>query len=110
MTQPQITLDMKKNRMRIHKNTMKTLDYPDYIYILVNPGTKKIVITKAKQSDKDAIHIPKGVRSYCDIYSTELMEKISELNENITINVSYRLSGEERKDHVIFDIRIIERI
>ncbi len=96
--------------MRIHKNTMKTLDFPDYIYILVNPDTKRIVLTKAKMSDKDAIHIPYGGRSYCDIYSTELMEKISELNDNITLNVSYRLSGEIRKDHVIFDIRIIERV
>lgn len=96
--------------MRIHKNTLKVLEYPDYIYILVNPETKRIVLCRAKESDKDAIHIPKEVRSYCDIYSTDLMGKISELNDNITLNVSYRLTGEARANHVVFDIRIIERI
>ena len=107
---PIITLDMKKNRIRIHKNTMKILDYPDYIYILVNPHKNKIAICPANNTDKDVIHITSGKRSYCDIYSTELMTQISSLNENIKSNLSYRLFGEKKNNYVTFDIGLFQII
>ena len=107
MTKPIITLDMKKNRIRLHKSTLKGLNDPEYIYILVNPHTKKIAVCKAGESDKDAIKIM-GREAYCDVYSTELMYQISSLNENITSNVSYRLYGTEKNGFAEFDIRIFE--
>ena len=105
---PQITLDMKKGRIRIHKSSLKMLDFPDFIYILVNPGTKKIAICKAKESDKDAIRISTDVRSYCDIYSKELMFQISSLNDRIVSNVSCCLSGEKKNDYLEYDVHIFE--
>ncbi len=107
---PTITLDMKKNRIRIHKNTLMILEYPEFIYILVNPQKKRIAICKAKNTDKDVIHISPHRCSYCDIYSTELMEKISALNENIMSNLSYRLSGEKSNNIVTFDIDLFQII
>ncbi|SDJ31800.1 hypothetical protein SAMN04487760_10546 [Lachnospiraceae bacterium G41] len=110
MMKPTITLDMKKNRIRIHKNTLTMLDYPDYIYILVNPEKRKIAVCRANNTDKDVIHITSTHCSYCDIYSTELMEQISSLNENIISNLSYRLQGEKKNNYIAFDIRLFEII
>ena len=108
MSKPIITLDMKKNRIRIHKCTLKVIDNPEYIYILVNPEKKKIAICQAHETDKDAIKIKTEGCSYCDIYSTELMTQISLLNETIVSNVSYRLFGIERNNCAEFDVRIFQ--
>lgn len=110
MSKPIITLDMKKNRIRIHKCTLKVMDNPGYIYILVNPEKKKIAICRAHEKDKDAIRIQPEECSYCDIYSTELMTQISLLNENIVSNVSYRLYGIERNNCAEFDVRIFQTV
>ena len=37
---PLICIDFKKNRIRIHRNTLRQIGNPEYIQLLVNPDQK----------------------------------------------------------------------
>ena len=41
---PLICIDFKKNRIRIHRNTLRQIGNPEYIQLLVNPDQKMIGI------------------------------------------------------------------
>lgn len=46
-SQPILCIDLKKNRIRIHKLTLHMLGDPEYIQLLVNPCTHMIAIRKS---------------------------------------------------------------
>ena len=39
-----ISIDLKKNRIRIHKNTLHAIGSPSYILLLVNPVENSLAI------------------------------------------------------------------
>ena len=70
--QPILSIDLKKNRIRIHKRTLHLLGNPEYIQLLVNPDDRTIAIMKGISSDVLAHRvyydrIKKG--QSCELYS-----------------------------------------
>ena len=59
-SQPILCIDLKKNRIRIHKLTLHKLGDPEYIQLLVNPTARMIAIRCSNREDNLAHHI----RSY----------------------------------------------
>ena len=49
---PLICIDFKKNRIRIHRNTLRQIGNPEYIQLLVNPEQKMIGIKASCAEDK----------------------------------------------------------
>ena len=49
---PLICIDFKKNRIRIHRNTLRQIGNPEYIQLLVNPDQKMIGIKASCAEDK----------------------------------------------------------
>lgn len=47
---PLICIDFKKNRIRIHRNTLRQIGNPEYIQLLVNPDQKMIGIKASSTS------------------------------------------------------------
>ena len=97
---PILCIDLKKNRIRIHKLTLHLLGDPDYIQLLVNPDEGTISIRKRFPND----HLAHRVRSQelpdstcCELYSTELMQSLRQVNEEWNNNCSYRLYGNINK-------------
>ena len=43
---PLICIDFKKNRIRIHRNTLRQIGNPEYIQLLVNPDQKMIGVQR----------------------------------------------------------------
>ena len=41
---PKITIDLKKNRIRVYRDTLHMISDPKYIQLLINPKAKKIII------------------------------------------------------------------
>ena len=48
---PLICIDFKKNRIRIHSNTLRQIGNPEYIQLLVNPDQKMIGIKASCAED-----------------------------------------------------------
>ena len=83
---PVLCIDLKKNRIRIHKLTLHMLGDPEYIQLLVNPQDSMIAIRKSVRKDYLAhrVRYRKADSHYCyELYSTELLQA----------NRSYRIYG-----------------
>ena len=50
-SQPILCIDLKKNRIRIHKLTLHMLGDPEYIQLLVNPDSHMIAVKKSVRQD-----------------------------------------------------------
>jgi hypothetical protein len=94
---PAILVDLKKYRIRIHKNTLRSIGTPDYVLLLVNPEERTLAILRSERSDPRAHHINissfKNSKSF-ELYSRSLVKKLRDVCSNWQDNQSYRLYGE----------------
>ena len=116
-TDPELsmTIDGKKNRLRIAKPTMRVLGEPAMVQLLYNP-TERIILVRAvkEQTPGDQelyVHLSKPGGDY-DIYSMPFVEKIRAANSEMQERRSYRFHGEavEKEHLVIFPISTLEKI
>ena len=107
---PSLLIDMKKNRIRIHKATLHVLGDPDYIQFLVNPENLSLVIRCSVKADSLALHIRWnliGGKQCCDIYSYFLLKSLRDVNCGWEENRSYRLYGHlhEKENLAMFSMK-----
>ena len=94
-----MTLDIKRNRFRIHKSTLSKLGYPRYIQFLINPEEMFIAILGTDKplaggtSNKVNVIEMTGYHSV-EFYSNSLLEGIIGMIGLLDFRYSYRLSGE----------------
>ena len=86
----------KKNRIRIHRNTLRQIGNPEYIQLLVNPDQKMIGIKASCAEDKLAHKVKDyfviNGNSY-ELYSRELLYSLSQLNLSWEKFNIFRLEG-----------------
>ena len=94
-SQPALCLDLKKNRIRIHKQTLHMLEDPEYIQLLVNPDKKLIAIRKSISKDHLAHRISlDNLSGNCyELYSRELLDNLMKVESSLEWNQSYRIYG-----------------
>lgn len=93
---PVLCIDLKKNRIRIHKLTLHMLGDPEYIQLLVNPQDSMIAIRKSVRKDYLAhrVRYSKADSRYCyELYSTELLQALQHTGIHLEDNHSYRIYG-----------------
>ena len=94
-----MTLDIKRNRFRIHKATLSKLGYPRYIQFLINPEEMFIAILGSDKplaggtANKVNTVEMTGYHSV-EFYSNSLFEGIIGMIVLLDFRYSYRLSGE----------------
>lgn len=111
-----ITLDMKKNRIRIHKSLYSVLGEPHYVQLLVNPKVRKIGIRAVDSASAFAqpikISKQKSTEKCYEFYSSILLDKLYEEMKLSDKNGSYRIEGivlpEEKT--ALFSFDSIEKI
>lgn len=91
--QASLCIDMKKNRIRIHRHTLHLLGNPKYIQLLVNPDTGKIAIRNSSAKDHLAHKIYLSTSDCIELYSSVLMENLKTVTTDLEPNCSYRLYG-----------------
>lgn len=95
-SKPILCIDLKKNRIRIHKLTLHMLGDPDYIQLLVNPQSSMIAVRKSIRKDYLAhrVRYCKTDSHYCyELYSRELLQALRNTNIHLADNQSYRIYG-----------------
>lgn len=94
-----LTIDLKRNRFRIHKHTLHGLGDPRYIQFLINPedgyiailgSDKPLVGGTANKVTLDNANSRKSV----EFYSANLLNGIFKIFGKLDYQYSYRLSGE----------------
>ena len=96
-SRPVILVDLKKSRIRIHKNTLHSIGDPDHVLILVNPEERTLAFLSSDKSDPRAHKISKGSSSNqkcIELYSRSLIKNLRNLYSYWQDNQSYRLYGE----------------
>jgi hypothetical protein len=95
--QPILSIDLKKNRIRIHKSTLHMLGDPEYIQLLVNPSAQIIAVRRSIREDHLSHHIKHqqlSTKNCCEIYSTDLLQTLLNVNCRWQNKQAYRIYGE----------------
>lgn len=94
--QPVLCIDLKKNRIRVHKVTLHMLGGPDFIQLLVNPSSGLLAIKGTIPEDHLGLKVHKELLTdgNCyEIHSKELMKTLQEVRSDWQNNHSYRIYG-----------------
>lgn len=96
MPHPALCVDLKKHRIRIHKNTLCLLGNPDYIQILINPKERMIAIRPTIRRDRFALNVRfdryPSENNY-ELYSTGLISNLLSVNGDWELDGCYRIYG-----------------
>ena len=101
METPSILIDMKKKRIRIHKNSLKYLKNPKYVYLLINPNKKYIAIQRCDKKKRDAIKVSYSSDKDCEIYSYGLLEQMAQLEHSLNEQTTFKLYGHPYNNEII---------
>lgn len=95
-TQPILSIDLKKYRIRIHKITLEMLGNPKYVQLLINPQSKIIALRPSSQGEYSAhrVNLELLEDGYCcELYSYSFMHRLCQINSTWKYNQSYRIYG-----------------
>lgn len=95
--QPIVCIDLKKNRIRVHKVTLHLLGDPDCIQLLVNPKSGILAIRGTIPEDHLGLKIHKEMLTdgNCyEIHSKHLLQKLRSVRSDWENNCSYRIYGQ----------------
>ena len=92
---PYISLDLKKCRIRIYRNTFSLLGDPLYIQLLINPCKGELILHISVEEDYLAhkVRYEKFKKDSYELYSKELIHRIELMSPNLLHNNSYRIEG-----------------
>ena len=94
---PAILIDLKKYRIRIHKNTLHSIGNPDNVLLLVNPEERTLAILRSDRSEPRAHHISWASlinKKSFELYSKSLVKSLRDVCSDWQDNQSYRMYGE----------------
>lgn len=97
LARPAILVDLKKYRIRIHKNALHAIGDPDHVLLLVNPEERTLAILCSDRSDLRAHHVTAASfvnKKAFELYSQSLVISLRDICSNWQDNQSYRIYGE----------------
>ncbi len=112
-----ITLDLKKNRIRIYKAALNSLGNPSFIQLLIEPHRKLIAIRavdqvfNGDQSHKVTLNKLAPDNSY-ELYSRSLIMNIGNVLGGLDKSYAYRITGSllPNQKILVFPLKSITRI
>lgn len=115
--QTAMSIDMKKYRIRIHKESLRMIGNPEYIQLLVNVERSQVAIRGMDQNKKgsDAHKVNKAQIqsdfSY-EIYSQSLLTKLRSAFPQFEKNCTYRLTGTAFPENraAVFDVCSLQQV
>ena len=116
-TQQQVTIavDLKKYRIRIHRNTLALLGTPKYIQLLVSPSAKMMAIqgvdTRTRFIHLVNLSALRPDNSY-EIYSSLFVSQLLALVTDLDAKCTYRLTGEiiAEENAAVFPLNTLQEV
>lgn len=94
-----MTIDLKKNRLRIHRPTLRLLGFPPFIKLLFSRGQNAVAVIRCEKGEIPRINEvrvnfdPRDDRRTFDIYSKDLTLTIRQAFSGLDQTGLYRLYG-----------------
>ena len=112
-----ISVDLKKYRIRIFKNTIHLLGDPKHIQLLVSPSKMEVAIRAveselpAAQTHKVNQHQMNSDNSF-EIYSRTFVLKLCEVVGQLETTGTYRISGEvlPKQKVAVYSLKTIKKV
>ena len=98
-----MSIDMKKYRIRIHRNTLHALHDPDHIQLLLHPEIPAVLVRRPQadepfgQTEKVTFDKP-GKSGTFELFSKELIHRIQRRYPALKNGEIYRLTGRYRPE------------
>lgn len=97
-TQALLTLDPVRNRIRIHRQTIRLLGNPAYVQFLVNPEELYIAVLGSDKpilgGTANKVRLSDTTQQSVEFYSAILLNNLSEMVGGFDLRFNYRLAGE----------------
>ncbi len=93
---PILSIDLKKNRIRIHKQTLHMMGDPEFIQLLINPDNHTIAVRRSIRQDYLAHKVKREQltsKNCYELYSTDLVNTLCKVNTEWNRNEAYRIYG-----------------
>ena len=110
-----ISVDLKKHRLRIHRNTLNALYIPKFVQLMINPTDMVIAIigTEKALPESHKVNLSQlGADNSYELYSKTLMNELRALVPNLDSGNSYRFYGRKisGENIVLFPMTSIQSI
>lgn len=94
-----MTIDLKKNRIRIHKSMLHLMDDPPYVQLLINPTAGAVALKALSRNvSGDSTHRVSKKQllssNSIEIYSLSFFQKLMQVMPNLKAGHRYRMTGE----------------
>lgn len=93
-----VAIDLRKNRIRVHKETLHKLNDPKYIQFMFNPEQRVLLVRCCNEKEDQSMRISDyrlfQSTNSVEFYSLPLFERMSSVEPNIEKGKVYRLTGQ----------------
>lgn len=93
-----LTIDLRRNRFRIYRKTLRHLGNPEFIQFLINPEELYIAILGSDKpiagGTANKVNLNLNLKSCVEFYSATLMDGIFNIFGVLEYGCSYHLAGE----------------
>lgn len=104
-----LTIDIKKQRLRIYLHALHDIGDPKYIQLLVNPASRILAVRSCREKDKYAQKIYwktiKDKGQCCELYSKDLIDGLQPVLPQTPKPCSYRIYGKVDYGSARFDLK-----
>lgn len=110
---PIVSIDLKRNRIRIHKTTLHMIGDPTFINLLVNPKDKLIAIRKSSSKDSSALRIRSNQLNdgnCVEFGCKDLILLLNGIDKAWENNSSYRIYGKCNTDESLAQFSLKDSI
>jgi len=113
-TEVYISLDFKKHRIRIYKQTISQLGNPNYVHLLIDPNRMQIGLigSSVRTHDAHKVNLEKlGPDNSYELYSKHLIDNIHGIYPDVDPRYSYRLVGQmiRGRSLAVFGLNTMQR-
>lgn len=112
-----IAIDVKKNRIRLHKPTLHLLGDPSLIQLLLDPQKMVLAIRCPEEEEPGGQEIKIGPHNFlgdntCELYSRSLLTRMRAIPGIMHKECSYRLTGyvSTKKRVAVFPLNSLQEI
>lgn len=88
-----IRIDMKYDKIYIHKNTMEAIYFPEFIRLAYKTRTKQMMILPAEEDEKNSLRVKLTDTRGCCVYSRGLLRAIRTVSDILVEKKSYLVEG-----------------
>lgn len=95
---PALLLDLVKYRIRLQSSTLKALQNPKFVMLVINPKDMSLGVLGSNYNEKGAHRVVfHASQKYCELYSRSLLRELAKVYSFIKEGEKYKLQGQKIK-------------